>query len=153
MHKSKDNINVSLVHLSNENRLLLCCTRSEEGKCTPDEISGILSESVNWDEVLESAEWHSVMPLLYKTLSRVQDRAHVPDNVMDRLKSSYKANVARNMFLFSDFKTVVEALQQKGVKVIVLKGAALASEIYNDVGLRQMSDIDLLIKKRRPSSC
>lgn len=66
---------------------------------------------------------------------------------MVRLGAAYQGNLARNMYLYAELKRILETLYDKGVEVIVLKGATLAKTVYGDIGLRQMSDIDLLVKK------
>ena len=42
---------------------------------------------------------------------------------------------------------LLDSFNKKGVKVIILKGVALAKTVYCDIGLRPVGDIDLLIKK------
>lgn len=66
---------------------------------------------------------------------------------MDQLRAAYHGNLARNMFLYAELRRILEALRDKDMKVIALKGAALAKTVYGDIGLRQMSDIDILVKK------
>ena len=66
---------------------------------------------------------------------------------MDQLRAAYHGNLARNMYLYAELRRILEALREKDVEVIFLKGAALAKTVYGDIGLRQMSDIDILAKK------
>jgi len=42
---------------------------------------------------------------------------------------------------------ILDTFHEKGIKVIVLKGAALAETVYGNIALRPMEDIDLLVKK------
>ena len=44
---------------------------------------------------------------------------------MDRLEKAYYENVARNRYHYEELNRILEALYEKGVKFIVLKGAAL----------------------------
>ena len=79
---------------------------------------------------------------------RISARAMVsPQEVMDQLRAAYHGNLARNMYLYAELRRILEALREKDVEVIFLKGAALAKTVYGDIGLRQMSDIDILAKK------
>ncbi len=71
----------------------------------------------------------------------------IPREIMYQLRTAYQGNLARNMYLYTELKRILETFFDKGVKVIVLKGAALAKTVYGDIGLRQMSDIDLLVKR------
>jgi hypothetical protein len=47
----------------------------------------------------------------------------------------------------------VNAFSLQGISVIALKGIFLAESIYKDIGLRQMSDIDLLVKSEDADHC
>lgn len=51
-----------------------------------------------------------------------------------------------NMFLYGDLIRALIALNEAGVPVIVLKGAALADTIYPSLADRPMSDADILVQ-------
>jgi len=135
------------MNLSNENRLLLYCAQTSIPDDTLNKVKDILSFSLNWEEVLESAFSHGVAPLLCHNLKKIQKSKLIPEKVMHKLKKAYYGNVASNMYLYAELKRILEAFNEKGVDVILLKGAALAKTVYGDIGLRPMSDIDLLVKK------
>lgn len=132
--------------ISHENRLLLCCLQASISGDTGDKITDIISLPLNWEEVLASAYRHGVAPLLYRSLTNVGDDG-VPQEVMDQLRAAYRDNLARNMHLYAELRRILEALREKDVEVILLKGAALAKMVYGDIGLRPMSDVDVLAKK------
>jgi hypothetical protein len=52
---------------------------------------------------------------------------------------------AHNLIRFNELKKVLQIFKETGVPVIVLKGAALANTVYDSIGNRPMSDVDLLI--------
>ncbi len=70
------------------------------------------------------------------------------------LQGSYYKTAARNAVLFSELERILEAFEEAGIPVIVLKGAAfllehqddMAQTLYPDPGLRPMGDLDLLVK-------
>lgn len=135
------------MNLSNGNRLLLYCARTEIPEDALDKVRDIVSRPLNWDEVLTSAFWQGIAPLLYGNLKNMQKRYLIPENVMDKLKMAYYSNVARNVCLYAELNEMVKTFHDMGVRVIVLKGMALAKTVYGDIGLRPMGDIDLLVKK------
>src|SRR3989304_7122244 len=135
------------MNISHENRLFLQCLQASISGNTGDKIKGVISLSLNWEEVLESAFWHGIAPLLYNNLKDIQESHLIPREVMAQLRTAYHGNLARNMYLYAELKRILETFSNKGVKVIVLKGAALAKTVYGDIGLRPMSDIDLLVKR------
>ena len=135
------------MNISHENRLLLHCLQASISGNTGDKIKGVISLLLNWEEVLASAFWHGIAPLLYNNLKDIQEGHLIPREVMDQLRTAYHGNLARNMYLYAELKRILETFCDKGVKVIVLKGAALAKTVYGDIGLRPMGDIDLLVKR------
>lgn len=135
------------MNLSNENRLLLYCTKIKIPEDTLNKVKDIVSLPLNWEEVLASAFWYGITPLLYHNLNKIQENNFIPKDVMDKLKKAYHGNDARNMYLYKELKRILEAFCENGVKVIVLKGATLAKTVYGDIALRPMCDIDLLVKK------
>jgi len=135
------------VNLSNENRLLLYCTQIKIPEDTLNKAEDILSLSLDWKEILESARWHGIVPLLYNNLKGLQESHFIPQEVMDELRTAYNATLARNMYIYAELNSILGAFREKEVEVILLKGAALAKTVYGDIGLRPMGDIDILVKK------
>ena len=54
---------------------------------------------------------------------------------------------ARNMNLYHELSHVLTVLRHDDIPVIVLKGAHLAEIVYENIALRPMCDVDLLVKK------
>ena len=135
------------MNLSNENRLLLYCAQTSIPEDTLNKVKDIMSFSLNWEEILESALSQGIAPLLYNSLKKIRSSQFVPEKIMDKLKKAHYGNVARNMYHYEELKRILEAFHEKGVKVIVLKGAALDKIVYGDIGLRTFGDLDLLVKE------
>jgi hypothetical protein len=134
--------------LSHENELLLYCARNTIHKHKPKKIQDIIKLPLNWNKVLKSTLRHGISPLLYHTLKDIQESHLIPQEVMDRLRKDYYGNLVRNMFIYEQLKRILDAFREEGVEVIVLKGAALAETVYDDIGLRSMNDIDLLVREQ-----
>jgi hypothetical protein len=66
---------------------------------------------------------------------------------MQDFKKAYRETVARNMCFYAELQTILNAFHGAGIKAIALKGVALAGDVYPDIGLRPMVDIDLLVKE------
>ncbi|MCP4691735.1 MAG: nucleotidyltransferase family protein, partial [Desulfobacterales bacterium] len=52
-----------------------------------------------------------------------------------------------NLNLYARLGKVLKTMRRDRVPVIALKGAYLAQEVYDSIGLRRMSDVDLLVPK------
>ena len=52
--------------------------------------------------IVQSATRHGVAPLLYRTLSRLDDASAVPPEVRATLRTAYYNNIARIMLLYQE---------------------------------------------------
>jgi Uncharacterised nucleotidyltransferase len=70
----------------------------------------------------------------------------IQDNLTGKLQGMKRRAWYKNQMLFHTVMPVIHVLHKAGIKVMLLKGAALlAKEYYPSLGLRPMSDIDILV--------
>jgi len=139
---------VAQLNLSSEDKLLLYCSRlsiSEDIQCKIEEI---LSNVLDWNYIIDCSIKQGISPLFYWNLKKISNGKGVPSEVMKSLEKMYYSNLARNMLLYDELSKILTAFRKADIDNIVLKGAFLAEEIYINIGLRPMSDIDLLIKEK-----
>ncbi|MFC1575594.1 nucleotidyltransferase family protein [Gemmatimonadota bacterium] len=94
---------------------------------------------------LDTADTGSVfiLPAVYKNLIQ----AGYPDGELAKIKGVYRFSWGRNQLTCNRVAKIVSLLEHAGVECLVLKGTALLMTTYEDVGLRMMSDFDLLIRE------
>lgn len=92
-----------------------------------------------WQLLLDDADRRRLLPMLYPRIGQA-----APPQPRDRLRRAYLATGARNMHLYAQLEQILASLNAQHIDIIVLKGACLAREIYSDIALRPMGDIDLL---------
>jgi hypothetical protein len=98
---------------------------------------------MGWKPVLDLAEEHGLGPALWSAL---REDSSVPDEVATSLRRAHRSNAGRSMLLRRQLVAVVGELAAAGVDVMLLKGAAyLASDTFGDIGIREMSDLDIAI--------
>ena len=86
------------------------------------------------------------MPLLWHRLRQKGLVAAVPVTVAEELRDIFRWNTIRNMRYYGDLRRLLSALKPEGIPLILLKGIFLAEAVYGDMGLREMSDIDVLAR-------
>jgi hypothetical protein len=105
----------------------------------------LLDSPVRWPALLELADKHGVVPLLFRWL-----RTYAPDLVPPEpfavLRNKYQANVARSLQLTHELAQIVQTLAAADLAAICLRGPTLALQAYGDPTLRQFSDLDLLVR-------
>ncbi len=126
-------------------QLLRDCLSRETDNLNITQLKSL--SSADWELVVQLAIRQDLAPLLYYRLKNTFPRISFPETLRQTLQKTYFAAVLRNTLLYSELAKVIQALQQKGIPVIMLKGVDLAQNIYNNIALRSMSDIDILVGK------
>lgn len=104
----------------------------------------LLLKPVNWDALLQLALHHRVYPLVYETLSQLNNPA-IHENTLGYLQQKYRDNAVKGLCLTGETVRVVKCLESHGIRAVVLKGPPLASRLYGDVAIRPYKDIDILV--------
>jgi hypothetical protein len=136
------------LNFSSEDKLLLYCSRVSMDEDIELKIKEILDGILNWDYMVKYSVRQGISPLLYWNLSKINHGKAVPHEVKKSLEKMYYSNLAQNMLLYDELSKILRTFKKADIDTIVLKGAFLAEEIYRNIGLRPMSDIDLLIKEK-----
>lgn len=100
-------------------------------------------------------EWHNlfktskdIFPYLYYKIKNNSSITDFPNELLQEVKDCYYQNLSHNMLLYEDLKAILHACKDKDIKIVLLKGAFLARFVYEDLGLRPMTDIDILIEEK-----
>lgn len=104
----------------------------------------LLQQPINWDKFLRLAHHHRLYPLVYRTLSRL-DNLLVPEHVLDVLRQACQENTMRTLRISGEMVRIVSLLENNKISAVVLKGASLSWRLYGDITSRPYGDIDILI--------
>jgi len=129
---------------SPEFELLLVCSAVAKNPESSHALRSRLDTVVDWQQVLPLAEHHGVTPLVYQALRETPGR--VPSAVLDDLARRYEHNTRRNLLFTGELIRILDCLDAHGIAAIPYKGPALAETVYGDLGLRELSDLDLLVR-------
>lgn len=105
-----------------------------------------LSSDLDWDRLLAAAIRLRVHGLLFKHLAANDSRRLVPAGIVERLEREYRDQIIRSLSLYGQIAQILDAAGEKGLGVLLLKGAWLARWVYGDPALRPFNDIDLLCR-------
>jgi len=127
-------------------QLILHCAASGSRERDAD-LGRIIGAGVDWEAVLCAASRHSVLPSVYCALIPTF-ASQLPTSVCDRMRREVHGNALRNSYLTKEAVRLYRLLDKHGMRILVLKGPALAAGVYGDVTLRQFTDLDLLVRKQ-----
>jgi hypothetical protein len=85
-------------------------------------------------------------PLLYWHLDATSPEA-VPENALDRLRSHFRSNSLRNLFLAGELLRILNVFEAHGIPAVPYKGPSLAVSVYGDLALREFCDLDILVHR------
>jgi len=106
-----------------------------------------LLDAPDWEEILRIADHAGVSALLFHSIKDFKEEIAIPDEIYLKLKKGYQFNELRNALVLEEFDRLMAAFENENIPSIFLKGIYFLKTIYRDhIGIRIMSDIDLLIK-------
>ncbi|MBW1936277.1 MAG: nucleotidyltransferase family protein [Deltaproteobacteria bacterium] len=128
----------------NEREILLCAI---ESRLDPRHYSRIkeLVGKVDPNHLLETAIREGLGSLLYKGLVSSGAIESLSEGQRNRLESHYYGTIRFNLKLINALRDVLSRFRARGIRPLLLQGICLLENPYGDVGLRPMSDIDLLV--------
>ena len=120
-----------------------------------EELERLISDrGVDWDLVLRMGSQEFVLPLLFWNLKRKNLLELVPEDVRDCLEGTYELNELRNRELKAQIADLARVLNAVGIDPVLLKGSGLlCADIYDDIRLRMMNDVDVLVPEDRLDAC
>ena len=124
-----------------ERRLAWLCSVGLRRSAVPAPAS---SETVDWQRLGTIARRHRVMPLIWRNL-RARPDMEMPAEIAGQFREAARQNAANALRLTSHLVRIVSTLTAAGIRVLPLKGIALAARYYPDVAARHAGDIDLLV--------
>ena len=103
-------------------------------------------KDISFDELYQMAKMHGLETMTYDAVSKLEYR---PEPLLwSRWRSSRDANSAKNMVQRSQRDRILQELSRRGIDVLPLKGSLLI-EMYPKPDQRQMSDLDILIRREQ----
>ena len=130
---------------SNEYPILLAADQINPSAAQLEKLQGLLASAVDGERLIELAVKEGLAGLLYKNLIKAGVVKQLGPALELRLQSLYYLNVRHNLKLLHDLKEILQRLDCNQTQVVLLQGMALLQQIYQDVGLRPLTDIDLWV--------
>ena len=128
--------------------LLLCrlCRLSFDNE-TIASLKSLAERISDWSYFYELAGRHGIAALVYNNMVSLDLLQFVPLNIKEILRNTLLNNIARNAGFTEKISEVLDLLNKQNIKVVLLKGLALELSVYGNCGLRQMTDVDILVSR------
>ena len=101
----------------------------------------------DWIKFIQLCDQLGLTTLMYPQLQRMSAQIAMPKVVLEVLGQHYRRNSLRNLQIYQAMHNILTVVCGQGIEVIVLKGFYLAQMVYQNVALRPMGDVDILVRK------
>ena len=109
----------------------------------PIELS-VLTDA-DWQSLLDLAINNDVSQMLFTALNHHQIK--LPPIISERIRDIHLTSVVQSTMRYHDLAQILQAFESAAVTVVPVKGAWLGEEVYSNIALRGMGDIDLWVDR------
>jgi hypothetical protein len=122
--------------------LLLECARPRSDAASIRQAAAAVAD---WDATIELSMRHGIAPIVYWRVSQACPEI-VPPAALERLLTCFHRNAGHSLKLTGELLKLVALFERAGIQVVPFKGPAIAWSLYDSPALREMSDLDLLVR-------
>ena len=127
-----------------EARLLIYLLKAATGFAISQDSCPVDSSQCDWNKVKDYAKTHEVHPLVYPGLKNAS--IHPPPDIQIYFYDIYIASILSCAKAWHEFMRIHAAFREKFIPIIPLKGLAFLDDIYANLSVRLMHDMDILIR-------
>lgn len=131
---------------SPELQLLLQCARPRLEPTHSERVRALVADGINWEELVQRAQWHRMVPLLRWHLDAVCGD-DVPETIRAYLNDEFLRNAHRVLRLSAELAGILVALRNRGIPALPYKGPMLAARLYHNLALRASGDLDIIVRR------
>lgn len=113
---------------------------------TPSKLIIEPSDTESWKKLMQAANIHAVVPMVYDALSRVDKKELLDESMLKAYRQLSISKMGVAVTKSAEFLRLYKIIEEHGISPIVIKGSALAC-LYEKSGCRISSDEDILIEK------
>jgi len=135
------------LNIRDEEILLLGLCRISFGVEVKVMLNALAETVTDWNYFFNLANAHGVAALVYHNLEKLGFLNLVPGEVTESLRNAMMVSLSRNARNEEAMGEVLRILNREHIKTVLLKGLALELTVYGNRGLRQMTDVDVLVSR------
>lgn len=131
--------------ISNEHKILACAAQLEPDERKLQKFRGCMSTVLDANLLIELAVKEGMAGFLYKSLLKSGMLETLNPHHKQRLYTTYYLTIRHNLKLIHALNDILKSLVQKQVQVVLMQGISLLQQVYRDIGLRPMNDMDFWV--------
>jgi len=133
---------------NSEQILIVLLARLYFSKCDKQDVADfIATNSIDWEVFGKMASLHGVSSFIFYVTDK--HNVTIDSEVASLFKKNHNTTRFKNFTQLKAASALVDEFKKNGVTCIPYKGASFAANYYEELGLRESSDIDLMISRSR----
>ncbi|MBD2129873.1 nucleotidyltransferase family protein [Microcoleus sp. ZQ-A2] len=130
-------VNTNIDNLRPEDQFILACLQHQQS----------LSELALDEELLiHRMKYHRVTSMVYQHLLQIDELHRLSAKTQAILKQHYQLNIGRNLAISYLVKRISKILAENNIETMTLKGATFIESFPDYALVREMSDLDIMVK-------
>jgi Uncharacterised nucleotidyltransferase len=131
--------------ISNEYKILAWAADFDPAEEQLEEIRGRMSTLSNTDHLIALAVKEGLAGFLYKSLLKAGFLETLIPTDKQKLYNNYYLTIRHNLKLIHTLNEILGPFDQNDIQVVLMQGISLLQQVYRDIGLRPMTDMDLWV--------
>jgi hypothetical protein len=136
----------TLPGFSPEARLILLCAGGKKGDALFSALEECLNGPFDWDRLLRLSRFHQQHAALFHRLS-THFRDRIPPDTLPILRQEFVSNQWHNLNLIKALHQILCRFSEQSIPCISFKGPLWAQSLYENIALRWIADLDLMIRQ------
>lgn len=130
----------NILNLKPEDQFILACLQHQPSLPALDFDENLL---------IHRMAYHRVTSMVYQHLLKIDGLPVFSTTIQDQLKEHYYLNIYRNLAISSLIKQISHSLGKSNIEIMALKGAMFIQSFPNYSLIREMSDLDIMVKPEK----
>jgi hypothetical protein len=128
-----------------EAKLILSVIEHTINKNKKEEINKLVNScKFNWQKFIELISYHELVSFAYLVF---KERSFLPPDLFNIFKRAYYYNLIRNQRMWKEFLRILAAFEYNKLSLLPIKGVSFLYDIYSQLPVRPMADIDVLVRE------
>jgi Uncharacterised nucleotidyltransferase len=111
----------------------------------PPRIATLATGPLDWSALLALAQRHGLLPLLTRRLKTVS-ADFLPSEICRQLQERNRAHELFALSLSGELFRLLQRFASAHIETVIIKGPVLSMRCYGDHGVRQYTDLDLVVR-------
>ena len=122
---------------------ILCLLRNEPPSSIPK------ASIEQWMSLTDILNHNWIIPFIYYRVGFLPEKLQPPKSITNIMREYFLLSSAQDIRTVRQLERLLLAFRQEQVRVLVMKGPALAWSVYPDAAMRPYDDIDLLVPPKQ----